>query len=177
MNERTWINPAGAIHKPEQPTGPWTNEPDRVQWTAHGLDCLAQRNSRSGVWCGYVGVGPNHPWYATAYNQYTDEENYNPVIAAHAHGGLTFSDFCMTGPNGEELTEDHPDFLSLVCHTGGLHEKVWWLGFDCNHAYDLAPAWIRYDERPILGDVYRDLPYVRSEIESLAAQCAAAVAS
>jgi hypothetical protein len=34
--------------------GPWTDEPDKVQWTdtATGLPCLAKRNPRGGHWCG-----------------------------------------------------------------------------------------------------------------------------
>lgn len=45
------------------PSGPWDDEPDRVEWRdeATGLPCLALRNDMFGSWCGYVAVPPGHP--------------------------------------------------------------------------------------------------------------------
>lgn len=49
-----------------------------------------------------------------------------------AHGGLTFAGPCMEG------AEEGP----FVCHVPepGRPDEVWWLGFDCGHAFDLSPT-------------------------------------
>lgn len=45
------------------PSGPWDDEPDREQWEAHGVTCLALRDPRLGFWCGYIAVLAGHPWH------------------------------------------------------------------------------------------------------------------
>lgn len=48
------------------------------------------------------------------------------------------------------------------------HDEFFRIGFDCAHADDLCPGY-----SGMLGrGIYRDLPYVKSECESLAAQLA-----
>ena len=37
---------------------PWETEPDSLDFEADDLRCAMRRNDL-GVWCGYVGVGPN----------------------------------------------------------------------------------------------------------------------
>lgn len=41
--------------------GAWDAEPDRREWRHEGMPCLLIRN-RQGAWCGYVALGPGHPW-------------------------------------------------------------------------------------------------------------------
>ena len=54
--------------RPHWPAGPWEKEPfDYVWWQQDGYDCLLTRN-RMGAWCGYVGVGPEHPWFQVGYS-------------------------------------------------------------------------------------------------------------
>ena len=122
-------------------------EPDKLQWEdkATGLPCLIHRN-HGGALCGYVGVSKSHPYY---------EKNYNEVDV-DVHGGLTFSDFC-----GE--TEESG---RGVCHVSDNHEKVWWLGFDCAHLFDVSPAY-DYD---LFECSYKDISYVKLQVESLAKQ-------
>lgn len=149
--------------------GPWTNEPDKAQWTDEhtGLPCMIHRN-RYGAWCGYVGIGPDHPFYQKPCD--------DADIDLSVHGGLTFADGC------------DPDFNPAtgqgICHIPepGEPDDVWWFGFDCAHAFDLAPAMralIRGcgvygpDEQWMLsfpGEVYRDIEYVRAECAQLAIQ-------
>lgn len=122
--------------------GPWQTEPDRVQWNHAGFACLIVRNGW-GVWCGYVGVPEEHPYYKV---------NYNDVPNLLVHGGLTYSDVCR----------------GHICHIPepGFPDKVWWLGFDCGHWNDYAPGiapGVRHGE-------YRDLAYVTHEVEQLAEQ-------
>lgn len=151
-------------------SGPWDDEPDKAQWIdeATGLDCLIVRGP-VGALCGYVGVPPEHPWHGKGYggclNADCTEEfcwSHSPEAAISVHGGLTFSDSCQEG------AEDGPG----ICHVPepGRPANVWWFGFDCAHAFDLAPLMIQYGPNP--GDVYRHFEYVQRECADLAKQLA-----
>ena len=151
--------------------GPWHDEPmDQIVWTdpVTGLPCLMWRGFM-GSWCGYVSVPEGHPAYGKDYHS----------VDANVHGGLTFAG-----------TRELPRFESAPTD--------WWLGFDCNHYMDLAPGmlslekemlardgdtglWNRhkqYDPRTgairrgseLTEERYRDIHYVRAEVESLARQ-------
>lgn len=152
-------------------SGPWDTEPDKAQWIdeATGLDCLIVRGP-VGALCGYVGVAPTHPWHGKDYGQHvgdTECDNefcyeHTPGGGVEVHGGLTFASSCQKGD------EDGPG----ICHVPepGRPANVWWFGFDCAHAFDLAPSMLQYGAHE--GDVYRDFDYVRSECASLAKQLA-----
>lgn len=136
-------------------SGPWDNEPDREDWIHEsGLPCMVLRHSRNGTWCGYVGVAPGHPWH---------EQDFMD-IDAEVHGGPTYSAACWGDP---------PHGICHVPAEGG-HDARWWIGFDCNHAWDLAPGYFARNPEfsPFDGEVYRTLSYVRSETNRLAAQAA-----
>jgi hypothetical protein len=97
--------------KAEWGAGPWQNEPDKVQWIEHDLDCLAVRNPRMGHWCGYVGVAEGHPLFGMHYygmdeNGDSDYER-SPASLVRVHGGLTFSDFCHEPTEEEWLQVEH----------------------------------------------------------------------
>lgn len=144
------------------PSGPWDNEPDKVQWQDEktGLPCLAVRNRLSGNWCGYVGLSDGHPWYGKDYN--------SPDV--DVHGGLTFAGMCRPG-NTEAVG---------ICHVPGpgQPDHVWWFGFDCAHAWDYSPLDVKMAEErgypfTISHDAsYRSLAYVRNECTKLASQLA-----
>jgi hypothetical protein len=91
--------------------GPWTTEPDKVQWLdpVSDLPCLMVRN-HVGAWCGYVGMSHNHPYYERDYDD----------CDLDVHGGLTFASKCSHGNEAES-----------ICHVGENNEddNVWWLGF------------------------------------------------
>ena len=76
--------------------------------------------------------------------------HYHNLADISVHGGLSFS-----GPR-----EDHCHaFLELV------RQSAWWVGFHCAHAGDRCPI--------ILGSgVYRDMAFVKAEVDSLANQLA-----
>lgn len=141
--------------------GEWHTEPDKVQWVDQetDLDCLAVR-SRTGAWCGYVGVTKDHPYFSKPYQEIDDHID--------VHGGLTFSNSC-----DEEAPEGYG-----VCHIPepGRPGDVWWFGFDTNHCFDLAPRmWrlaapeYRHLEYPE-HDTYRTLRYVQGQVAGLAQQ-------
>jgi hypothetical protein len=123
--------------------GPWSNEPDRVEWidSATNLPCLIVRNRELGHLCGYVGVPSSHPCFGRDYDE----------VDCEVHGGLTYANEC----SGE------------ICHKA--NQEVWWFGFDCAHLFDLSP-WMKGRNEHSPHDVYRDIPYVRSECEKLAAE-------
>lgn len=149
------------MNRTNWPRGLWDKEPDKVQWPDEktGLPCLAVR-SHYGNWCGYVGVAEGHPAFGKGYHE----------IDAVVHGGLTYADAC----NPAETPERG------ICHVvePGEPDHVWWLGFDCGHAFDRRPAmeaiYNRRGEPPWpLHAVYRTLGYVKLECRKLAKQLAA----
>lgn len=143
--------------------GPWRDEPDKVQWVdeATGLDCLINRGPL-GALCGYVGLPPDHPCHGADYDEVKAQGGYVDV-----HGGLTYADRCQESDN-ETVG---------VCHVPlpGRPADVWWLGFDCAHSGDVAPAMeARYrarGEAPIrMGyESYRTVRYVQRKVTDLAA--------
>ena len=61
----------------------------------------------------------------------TNPEHAVDGYALEVHGGVTFSDFCHT--EGDEAKS--------ICHIERPGEpRVWWLGFDCAHAWDTTPT-------------------------------------
>jgi hypothetical protein len=170
--EKTFIDKTGWVD------GPWMHEPDRIEWrheAAPSLACLIVRG-HLGALCGYVGLPPGHPWHGKDYGA----DDMSPDV----HGGLTFAAPC--------------DEDGRICHVPqpGEPADVWWLGFDCGHGGDyfmMASGRIMAEKRPDLFSgtyeppppgtdpfwtthgTYRDIAYVRAEVERLAEQCAAAV--
>lgn len=174
MQMETWVD------KTSWGDGPWQQEPDRAEWRddATGLACLARRSPGGGNWCGYVAVPPGHAWHGKDYDDIEDEVD--------VHGGLTFCGPCMP----HVCTGGEQELREVVCHTpqAGEPDDVWWLGFDCHHFRDIAPAFqARMRELDIeipgtagfahetYGESYKPLAYVRSECAHLAAQAADAV--
>lgn len=131
---------------------PWLNEPNRVEFKYKGFDCLIVRNN-SGALCGYAAMKPGHPWY---------EKHYNSLQDVEVHGGVTYTDHCQ----------------GIICHKTDKEDNVWWIGFDCAHAYDLIPEFTRSNIfRELLGDAasssygtYKDISFVTKEIEKLVDQ-------
>jgi hypothetical protein len=172
---RSFVEEYRTIDKSDWGDGPWSDEPDKVVWVDEttNLDCMAVRN-HSGAWCGYVGVPGGH----RAFNR--DYEDL-PVVC---HGGLTYSNFC----------QPVSDPSHGICHIPqkGRSDVVWWVGFDCHHFMDYAPAFAQRMRELAKGnddflavveqsetlhgqrmaETYRDLEYVVSEVTQLAEQLA-----
>lgn len=129
--------------------GHWDSEPDKAQWIdeATKLDCLIVRGPL-GALCGYVGVPESHKHF---------EDDYLNVDV-DVHGGLTFADRCQ--PTNDESRH--------ICHSGEVANKtVWWLGFDCAHAWDVTPM---HPHSFGWDSIYRDFEYVKREVTHLAHQ-------
>ncbi len=178
-------------------SGEWDNEPDRKCWMHHGVPCLILRHPTVGHLCGYIGLLPDHPWHKKHYN----------AIDAECHGGLTsaspsnplypkyqFLSDCKTQEEEgfrDALLADATDAVSRAVYQDWLLEhdrdqeadlvrdylKLWWIGFDCNHAWDISPGMraiiSNYPINP--RDQYRNIRYVTDEVTSLAEQSLTAV--
>lgn len=138
--------------------GPWDSEPDKIQFEAHGLPCLIVRHESGGHLCGYVGVGPDHPFYQKDYD--------TPPV--QVHGGLTYASLCV------EDDKEHG-----ICHVAqpGQPDPAWWFGFDCAHVWDMSPgtraslAKYGIDTSPIDPyETYKTIEYVRAQTIDLALQ-------
>lgn len=131
-------------------SGPWDDEPDHIEWRAHGFPCLVSRGA-SGAWCGYVGIPPGHP----RHGKDKIDDNHDLDV----HGGITYSNVGCSGH---------------ICHVQkpGEPDNVHWIGFDCAHWGDFAPGYTRHRDlcSPLMGGVYRSLAYVQTETERLAEQ-------
>ena len=128
---------------------PWETEPDRKEWTAHGLKCVILRHPDAKHLCGYVGLPESHPCHGL--DSGWGNEPHLPDL--DVHGGITW-----TG----ELPRD-----------GDEGDTLWYVGFDCAHSGDRSPGWERLSPRwRITDDVYRDMAYVTEQTENLARQLA-----
>lgn len=112
---------------------------------------------------------PERPW-PTAVGE--------RLSGVDVHGGLTFAGGC----------HENADPAVGICHVPDPDEpdSVWWFGFDCIHAGDLAPK-MELDRKAIEAsmpptlkkwreenpDQYRTVPYVQAEVAGLAKQLAA----
>lgn len=126
--------------------GPWMREPDLLLWHRYDLHCLALRNQETGAWRGLVGVAESHPFFNKDLSQLVEDTR---ALVLSVHDGITFTGLAS-----------------------GFDDKIWFLGFECSGGGDLLPADAHDDKREqIKGkQVYRDLKFVRSQINKLALQ-------
>ncbi|HMJ16592.1 MAG TPA: hypothetical protein VK524_34495 [Polyangiaceae bacterium] len=127
--------------------GPWQEEPDRVEWRHAGFPCLIVRADVTGALCGYVGLPEGHPWFEADIHE----------IDVSVHGGLTYGAACQ----------------GHICHAPreGESDNVFWIGFDCSHAFDVSPKFVHLGFRSsLLNGTYRGVRYVMHEVEELANQ-------
>jgi hypothetical protein len=128
---------------------PWLNEPNHLEWfTVAGLLGVVHRTEGIGHLCGYVRVPAGHPWHG---------QDNEMEIDARVHGGVTYSR--PYKPGGPEPDAD-----------GG-----WWVGFDCAHSGDFTPGTAAFlgREGPSGYETYRNVEYVKGEVEHLARQAKA----
>jgi hypothetical protein len=163
--------------------GPWLGEADKIAWrdVATGYECIIMRDATGGYLSGYVGVPRDHPLYGF------EHEAIPAGLDIDVHGGLTYSALCDEGPTPQRRRI--ADEARRICHVPPRppryrpvshatdyrvqHDDAWWLGFECNHVYDLIPDHRPDRDRflaPETGAEYRDEGYVYGEVVHLAAQ-------
>lgn len=135
--------------------GPWLAEPDYLAWidSETNYACVARRNVM-GAWCGYVGLDDGHPLFMV-------ETPAEELKFIEVHGTMSY-----TAWNTTEDQEFYPA------------RRLWWMGFDAMQDDDLCPAFTdetkpRRRRKKESTPTYRDLDYIKGQIESLAAQLAA----
>lgn len=171
-----------SIDKSAWAQGPWTAEPDRVNFvTTNGMDAAIIRARHSGALCGYVGVSVAHPWFGKDYSDSvipSDEQLAAPVDTDK----LSVISLFLAAMSGDNPSDGARIDCVMQVHGGltysnagiadfGEDRSLWYFGFDCSHYRDLSPAMPSMFQ----DGEYRDIDYVRAEIESLALQLAAAI--
>jgi hypothetical protein len=148
----------------DRPDHPDTrHEPDKMQWVdpETRLDCLANRN-RGGAWCGYVGVTRMYREYEQGH--YTTDGSPDLGDVLRAHGGVNYTDRCP---------DEEPPEGTGICHIPfeGRSHDIWWIGFDCSHAWDTSPWYeIRHGFTAFPDASYKDVRYLVNEVRELARQ-------
>ena len=154
---------------------PWENEPDSLDFEAEGLPCAMWRNYH-GVWCGYVGVGPEHPLFGLPGNHLLKLPP-SWFEGRRMDQGLGPIDFFIHAMSGKELNDACPISLAFHVHGGvsydGDHvpdhepDGRWWFGFDCGHAGDYAPARAG-DKSKIMNEMIDSMPeHVRDTMRGI----------
>lgn len=124
---------------------------DFARFSHLGFPCIIRRVEKLGNWCGYVGVGKDHPFFKMDYN--------NKALAdINVHGGLTYARPCMDDEN------------LGVCHPNDGDDERFWFGFDCAHFQDLIPIRTFLDLEPDSSRIYRSANFVVDECKDLAEQ-------
>lgn len=148
--------------------GEWVEEPDLVEFTHNGIECIILRMydkgaimfSLGGHLCGYCKIPKNHPHYDSPEGKDMPYE---------IHGGITFAEINIMNGN-----------------------KGYWIGFDCAHSEDIIPSRRVFDKRmmersefyrefieknqefydkfEMLKSIYRNIEYVKEECKNLAKQ-------
>jgi len=156
---------------------PWESEPDSLDFEAEGLPCAMRRN-RYRVWCGYVGIPPEHPLYGLPTNHplklprawfknRNSREGYGPMdLFIHAmSGNETIEEACPISlafevhggvnfaDDGISYADDHPP------------DGRWWFGFDCGHAGDYMPG---LDPSNFMAEMIESMPeHVRETMRDI----------
>ena len=154
-------------------------EADKIAWLDHatGYECIILRSAQGGHLGGYVGIPPEHPLYGFPTGAIPAE------LGIEVHGGISYAAACEEGPESKRQVRIE---ARRICHVEYRtvptkyasdyrveHRHAWWLGFECDRAYDLQPdrrgpaAGFLASE---IGQVYRDEGYVHDQVLDLAAQ-------
>lgn len=132
------------------PLGPWSFEPDRLEFVSHNLPCLIIRRNK-GYLCGYVGLPYIHKLAgldSDQISQYFREFHQPlPVELSYAQNHC-FGDI------------DH--FVSPLSKNA-----YYWVGFCFNYMLDLIPAEQGTDLQIIPNQTYKDIPYVFDKCQKL----------
>ena len=155
--------------------GPWNKEPDRVQWEHVGLPCLLIRNDL-GAWCGYVGV-----YIESLLFGVTDIEIPSAHWDVNSFESSIYNDrLWLESPPPVDAPIDLDNIEEAIENHVRVSLRVWFFGFDCCHAGDLAPGmYAMYRQiKQMNGHIfagernvtYKDYAYVTRTCEQMAAE-------
>ncbi len=141
--------------------GPWTDEPNKLNFEYRGFFCSIRRHDTYGHLCGYVLVAKHHPYFLR------DRDAMGGIIV---HGGVNLGEFLRREDRlslDKSIGEDDEEF-ALWCQKKGMdpsNTPFWVIGFSCDHEQDLIP----YGDNP-RSATYRDIEYVEEQVKLLAIQ-------
>lgn len=133
------------------PDGEWKQEPDMFISYEEKYESYSMIiRQDAGYLCGYIGLTYSHPLYEITYSELGD---YG--VEPQCHWGLTLSNF-------KNWTDEAYEIGGLINHKEEF-EKVWWVGFDCDHYGDYSPN----RDRDVKDEVYRNIDYVKKHIDMI----------
>lgn len=179
--------------------GPWDHEPDFDMWpdASTGYMCVIRRQSPFGHLNGYVRLEADHPLHGVSFDDKVPDELLQDVqgLMHQPIGRRSAIDLFIAAidhMNGERqrvgILIDVHGSVSFSAHARFDEEFLppgFWWGFACLGGGDLAPGmeamrrWLhatnprlgRYEDSIITKTVtYREWPYVRHQVESMARQ-------
>ena len=148
-------------HKPQRawsmPKG-YENEPDYVKGWILGMPYRIQRHPEMGHLCGYIRLPKDHPWMKDAAKK-------KPTRTLRGKYRFDAKGYFARGISSINVHGD-------VTYYGGLRRgNGLWIGFDCAHYMDFVPGQRHHFE----NTEYRDVAYVKKELESIAEQAVRAL--
>ncbi len=154
--------------------GPWDDEPDALDFMAHGLPCAIRRGPSAAL-CGYVGLPAGHALHGKGYSDTVKAPESLKESKIGKRGVMALlcaaNDLQNSLARLDVLFDVHGSLTYANEHcplTGDAPAGHWWFGFDCSHCDDLSPAYGDF----MRDGIYRDIEYVKAECESLAKQLA-----
>lgn len=155
-------------------------EPDSFREERDGGYVLAARRGLGKAWCGYVGVPAGHSLHSKGYDSLVriSKEKFNSLKVGKK-GPISVLIGALSDPSEgtrlDLILDVHGGVTWAADHVPGKEsDGLWWFGFDCHHYGDLSPydafQWAVDGNLIDQGAVYRDLNYVKAELENLLTQ-------
>lgn len=146
---------------------PVPDEPDFVKGYSNGLAYRIVRHPVMGHLCGYVKLTKHHPLYKAATARLTRPKWGRPGQVETVRRGYNQRDLARLDVHGGTTFFDK---LSWA--------RGYWVGFDCAHFDDTVPSMIVFGGLPKeYQGVYRDVAFVKEQVDQLAQQLASMAAS
>lgn len=134
--------------------GEWMEEPDVYLFSYLKFNCSLKR-SMVGVWCGYVEIPADHPYYKKKYED----------ILINVHGGLTFNEF---------IEPDNKHLIGFDCaHLYDLIPSYEYLKKTNQRMIDFDkkfPLTKIYEDFSLFKPVYRNIDFCIQECKSIVNQ-------
>ncbi len=133
----------------------WESEPDFLSEKDEetGYQYFIARMPITGHLSGYVEVPEHHSFYGI---------HYDNIPSGTFHGGITLSEFIYIST---QTRFPIADFLQPYMKENNKN-KVYLLGFDCNHGGDIAPEMYKRGD-PFERGTYKNISFVRNECKNL----------
>lgn len=147
-------------------------EGDKDSFVINNLQCNIKRN-HGGVWCGYVGVNHDHPWYGKGYQELVTITDISDSINNRNPNNVNILSVLIDMME-DNLDEDICSISTAIDVHGGItysdkgEDGLWYFGFDCGHSENYMP---NYPAQFRMEDsIYRTKEFVINECHRLVDQ-------